>query len=109
MSGVRTALLVLGVASGYWLMARADMHAVRPDPAKGFRLDVGVAGDERFLGVGWSRPEGQDTNRFRWIKSLEADVIFTMDEPADADIRITAAPCSFIVAQLGTQIPCVYA
>ncbi len=55
-------------------------------------LDMGTPMDEPFLGFGWSKAEIHSERYFRWVKHLEAEVSFDMDELIDMELSIIAAP-----------------
>ena len=44
------------------------------------------------LGFGWRRPERNENFSFVWINHLEADIWFTLDSAAAAEIEIKAVP-----------------
>jgi hypothetical protein len=55
-------------------------------------LNVGTRPAEPYLTHGWSQNEGDAKIPFRWIRELEADVIFPVEDPGPATLWVHAQP-----------------
>jgi hypothetical protein len=80
-----------------WLWAAA----VAPSPAVEFPsaqvrgdvlIDIGSMRAKSQLGHGWSLSERTNERDYRWIKSMEADVAFTIHAVMAYDLYVEAAP-----------------
>lgn len=72
---------------------RADSEASFPSaPGEGdVSLDLGDMGIKSDLGYGWSLAEQSRDRRYRWMKSLEAQVWVDLPEPTDRTVWVEAA------------------
>ena len=55
-------------------------------------LDLGTQEARKFLGRGWSRPEGDWRHNIAWVKRREADVYFPVRVSGPHELAIVAAP-----------------
>jgi len=68
--------------------------AAPPDPARysalpvDRRIEFGTTAADRYLGAGWSRPEGS----FRWTEGPRAEVVFSVDVAGPAELRLRLRP-----------------
>lgn len=83
------AFLCRGLGGGAY--AEALAWPDEPGPAY-LDLVVGTEPAEPYLHFGWSQNEGRAEMPFRWIKTLEADVIFPVEAPGPAVLWIHAQP-----------------
>jgi hypothetical protein len=58
-------------------------------------IDVGAAGDERFLGPGWSARERNDAMSFRWADRTESLVVVPLKESDRYRLEIWCAPFTY--------------
>jgi hypothetical protein len=65
------------------------------------RIDIGSPGDGRFLGGGWSEPEGEGDGTFRWAIGARAFVLVQTKESAAYAVEFRAAP--FLYDRAPTQ------
>lgn len=62
------------------------------DPAPMQDLDIGNPEMPAIKGFGWGRDENDGKRSFAWIREIEGDVWFQVDEPREAELELTAAP-----------------
>ena len=55
-------------------------------------LNIGSSSTKTNLGYGWGRGERHGEMNMRWVRRLEADVKFHVDEATDMDVWVSAAP-----------------
>jgi hypothetical protein len=91
---------------------QADGYTVyrveQPPVTLPFRLDLGMPGNEPYLGMGWDvradeQPYGATAN---WITGREADIYLPLSVAQDAILRLSVAPLSYPGA--ATQVLSVY-
>ena len=58
-------------------------------------IDIGSAGDERYLGRGWAARERNPDMTFRWASAREAIVVVPVKESDDYRLELRAAPFTY--------------
>jgi hypothetical protein len=72
-------------------------RVIQPPLTLPFRIDVGAAGAEPYLGAGWDvRTDEQPYEATaNWITGTTADVYLPLDAPRDARVSLSVAPLAY--------------